>query len=102
VACTRAATFLVSAVRDNAIRVWNLRTGEQLRVVRGHLFQGRPRPVKAVAFNPDGTVLASGGADGVVRLWDVKAGQQTAELSTVGTVDSVAFSPDGSRLAAAG
>ncbi|MFG2819268.1 NACHT domain-containing protein [Kitasatospora sp. NPDC048365] len=53
--------------------------------------------VRAVAFSPDGALLATGGTR-TVRLWRAADG---AELLTIGVawVNGLSFSPDGTRLA---
>src|SRR5262249_5498256 len=61
----------------------------------------RPRPVRALAFAPDGKRLLSGGADGAARLWDV-AGQELRVLTHGGPVTAVAFSPAGDRAVTGG
>jgi WD40 repeat protein len=62
--------------------------------------------VTAIAFSPDGKVLASGGGDQKILVWDVASGQQTTAFKDLkdngGAVWSVAFSPDGKTLASAG
>ena len=57
-------------------------------------------PVNAVAFAPDGGLLAMVGAYGTVQLRRTTDHRTTATLTVPGRVRSVAFSPDGRTLAA--
>ncbi|HUR54469.1 MAG TPA: WD40 repeat domain-containing protein, partial [Gemmataceae bacterium] len=59
-------------------------------------------PVAAVAFSPDGKLLASG-VYGRVTVWDLTTAKPAKVLTNVlGAVNDVKFSPDGKLLAVAG
>lgn len=71
--------------------LWDVPTGELRQIFRGHL-----TAVYAVAFSPEGHILASGSTDCTVRLWDVATGECLTILSEhQAAVFSVKFSPDG-------
>ena len=56
--------------------------------------------VSAIAYSPDGKILASGSASGTIRLWDTETDEILQTLDDHWrSVRSLAFSPDGSMLA---
>ncbi|MFE4635389.1 helix-turn-helix domain-containing protein [Streptomyces sp. NPDC056773] len=61
---------------------------------------GHGGPVNAVAFAPDGRLLATAGSDGRVLLRRVADRSTVAAFTAPGRVRTVAFSPDGRTLAA--
>ncbi|MBX9582655.1 MAG: WD40 repeat domain-containing protein, partial [Gemmataceae bacterium] len=109
VAYSPDGTRLATAGGDGVLRVWAV--GDDGRPAPLAKFDGQPKPgtpagmapLAAVAFAPDGRLVASAGADGVVRVWDVPTRAEVRGLR--GHPDwatAVAFAPDGRRLVASG
>ena len=57
--------------------------------------------VRAVAFSPDGRLLATAGRDGTAWVWELATGEEQRRLEHASFVSDVAFSPDGQLLATA-
>jgi WD40 repeat protein len=81
------------------VKLWDAATGAERATLRG--CAGR---VFAVAFSPDGSLLAAAGShDPTIRLWDVATRQEVRRITAKGReiIWSLAFAPDGNTLAAA-
>src|SRR5262249_52289202 len=64
-----------------------------------HAWQAHDSRARAIAFSPDGRVLASGDSDGQVCCWSAKDGQRLGKIKIQGEVCFVRFSPDGRLVA---
>ena len=84
--------LLASGDAGGVVAIWDIRARRSINVCRG-----TPGDIKAVAFHPDGTMLASVGRVRP-RIWDVATGRLLLELEARNFMTSVAFSPDGNRL----
>jgi WD40 repeat protein len=99
------ADRLAVAGTDGALRVWDLASRTRVQVLRSelHLRTGHEAAVVALAFSPDGALLASGHVDGACRLWAVGRGEELpVRLRHEGAAGAAAFSPGGEVLVTGG
>jgi WD40 repeat protein len=83
---------------DYGLRLWDVESGKQLL----HL-PTADKPVRAVAFLPDGRRAVSGGEDRALHLWDLTDGKCLATHGTTihkSWVVALAPAPEGGRVAA--
>lgn len=98
----------------NDVIVWDVETAKPVHTLKGHT-----DAVAAVAFSPNGELLASGGWDGIAKVWDAASGRSLGtlefpalkgrEVKALAAIpkkdvlhlihlDTVAFSPDSRTL----
>jgi WD40 repeat protein len=83
---------------DRRLLVWSGQSGRRIHVLREQL--GHPT---AIAFSPDGTLVASASTDGIGRVWRTSDwGLQAVLPGSANGLLAIAFSADGEHVVVAG
>lgn len=94
--------WVITAVNDSSLKVWNAKSGELIKVLRGHkdeVFVLESHPIEP-------RMILSAGHDGQLMIWDVLNTEPIAcfqnfiEGQGNGAVFDAKWSPDGMMLAA--
>ncbi|KAL1947046.1 hypothetical protein VTO73DRAFT_14007 [Trametes versicolor] len=72
-----SVAFVVTACRDQKIKVWDARAGQCLHTLVGH-----DGWVHGLAFHPNGRYLLSAADDGSIRIWEIKTGRCIRKIET--------------------
>jgi WD40 repeat protein len=90
-----AATHVLTAGDDKAVKLWNVANGANERT-----FAGAEGAVSAVAVSKNNVLVAAGGADKKVRLYTLADAKEVGAFPTTGAVRGLTFSPNNLILAA--
>ncbi len=93
-ALATSADDLLASGTGKTIQLWNLKTLKPVRSLTGHR-----NWISALAFSPNGQLLASSSLDQTIRVWDLQTGTPMMILYPNQVVTTLAFSPDGATLA---
>ena len=89
-----SGTVVISASTDQLIKVHELETGKELKVLKGHKMT-----VYCLALSHGRTLLASGSYDTTARIWDLDSYMEVQVLEgRGGFVNALDFSADDNRL----
>ena len=88
-------TKIISASKDESIRIWDAETGREMQRLIGH-----NGSVYTASFNNDETQIVSAAGDGTIIVWDAATGEIINSM-ICDKVNAAYFSPDGKRVVAA-
>ncbi|MGE5659307.1 MAG: S-layer homology domain-containing protein [Actinomycetota bacterium] len=94
IALSRDGLLLANAMAGHSqVQVWDLRKRQAIYTLEGHL-----DTINAIAFSPDGQILATSSQDRTLKLWNLRTGKVMNSIVGLG---AIAFSQDGKILASA-
>lgn len=102
-----SGTRLASCSLDRTAKLWDSRTGQELRSFSHPGIAGMPRPIFSVSFSPDGTRLATANTNAL--LWSIRTGRELGRVNhragftpnNAENITKASFSPSGRFLATA-
>jgi WD40 repeat protein len=88
---------IIASAAGNQVHVWNPETGKLIKVL---LNLGKTeKPIKTIAFRPDGRFLAVGADDGILRVVEFATGRISyTSPSRNARIESLAYSPNGKMI----
>ena len=96
--CDELFAFDESGEKDNTARLWDARTGREIR-----RFVGHQDVVNSVAFSPDGKFILTGSSDKTACLWETATGLEVRRFTGhTEMIQAVAFSPASDLIATGG
>ncbi|HUG65666.1 MAG TPA: WD40 repeat domain-containing protein, partial [Gaiellaceae bacterium] len=87
---------VVTGGEDDRVYVWSGQSGRRIQTLSEH--QGN---AAALAFSPDGTLVASASADGLGRIWRAGTWGLSAVLAAPTALTDISFSTDGEHVVTA-
>jgi len=87
---------LLTGDGENRVKLWDTRTGEEMRVLGTHT-----EAVSAVSWSADGRWLVSGAWDNLLKLWNLKTDQARVLRGHTDDITALAISTRGGRLVSA-
>jgi WD40 repeat protein len=100
----RGGQELISVSEDKTVRLWDLNTGELIRVLRPPIGPGKDGMLYSGTLSPDGKLLAVGGlgtegGEKPIYLIDLASGAiEKVFKGHQGAITTMTFLPDGRRL----
>lgn len=84
--------------QQDDIRIVGVPKANEIAVLKGH-----QRPVKSIAWNPDGKTLTTASEDGTIRVWQIAGAKELRQWKAdfEGDINQLAMSPDGKVMATA-
>jgi WD40 repeat protein len=82
--------YAISGNYDNALKLWDVGTGEGIKTFSGNLAH-----INMLAFSHDGRHVLTGSNDGTTRLWDVATGKEVARMISFTDGEWIVITPEG-------